>query len=163
MRRWEGGRAGLIEPRSGRREPGDRPRGPMLTSFAPRGEEQPAAARLLPSVRGEKKAFLRGLRDSGCLVPSPTGMPRAGAVAPRQRARASGGSHFGMHTRLLWLIRRAMLVCLIAALAALALAACGGSAAGSGGASTPARPVISKDALGNPISIPATAPRRIVS
>lgn len=56
-----------------------------------------------------------------------------------------------------------MPACLIAALAALALAACSGSAASGGAASTPARPIISKDALGNPISIPATAPQRIVS
>src|SRR5690348_668762 len=88
MRRWEGGRADPISLGSGRREPGDRPRGPMLTSFAPRGEEQPAAARLLPSVRGEKRAFLRGLSGSGCLVPSPTEMPRAtaaGAAPARSR------------------------------------------------------------------------------
>jgi ABC-type Fe3+-hydroxamate transport system substrate-binding protein len=61
-------------------------------------------------------------------------------------------------------IRRAILACLIVSLAAPALAACAGSSTtGGGSTSTPATPVISKDALGNPISIPATAPQRIVS
>jgi iron complex transport system substrate-binding protein len=60
-------------------------------------------------------------------------------------------------------IRRAILACLIVSLAALALAACGGSATGGGSTSTPAKPVISKDALGNPINIPSTTPQRIVS
>ncbi len=60
-------------------------------------------------------------------------------------------------------IRRAILACLIVSLAALALAACGGSATGGRSTSTPAKPVISKDALGNPINIPSTTPQRIVS
>jgi len=67
-----------------------------------------------------------------------------------------------MRTSSLLLIRRAVTACLIATLVALALTACGGSSSG-GASSTPARPVISKDALGNPISIPATTPQRIVS
>ena len=67
-----------------------------------------------------------------------------------------------MRTSSLLLIRRAVIACLIAAVLALALAACGGSSSG-GATSTPARPVISKDALGNPIGIPSKAPQRIVS
>lgn len=70
-----------------------------------------------------------------------------------------------LHPLIRPLIRRAIPVCLIVSLAVLALAACAGSS--SGGATstpaTPARPVISKDALGNPISIPAATPQRIVS
>lgn len=61
-------------------------------------------------------------------------------------------------------LARLALLCALLALALALLSACGASA--TGGASTPngpQRPVIATDALGNPITIPAQAPQRIVS
>jgi ABC-type Fe3+-hydroxamate transport system substrate-binding protein len=68
-------------------------------------------------------------------------------------------------TRTSHLARLAILCALLALVLAL-LSACGASTTSTGGTSTsnaPQHPVIATDALGNPITIPAQAPQRIVS
>ncbi|HEU5440319.1 MAG TPA: ABC transporter substrate-binding protein [Ktedonobacterales bacterium] len=63
-------------------------------------------------------------------------------------------------------LARLAVFCALLALALALLSACGASTTSTGGTSTsnaPQHPVFATDALGNPITIPARAPQRIVS